>query len=82
MPIYEYACPSCTHQFESLVLRGQEPAKCPKCGAAEIARKLSLPAIKSDGTHAKAMAAAKRRDAAEGKDRAHEQLKYELSHDD
>ncbi|MBC7897603.1 MAG: zinc ribbon domain-containing protein [Cytophagaceae bacterium] len=82
MPIYEYACPSCAHQFEFLVLRGQEPSDCPKCGAAPIERRLSLPAIKSDVTHAKAMAAAKRRDAAQGKDRAHEQLKYELSHDD
>ena len=29
-----------------------------------------------------AMHAAKRRDAAQGKDRMHEQRKYELSHDD
>lgn len=82
MPIYEYACTACSHQFEFLVLRGQEPATCGRCGATQIERKLSLPAIKSDGTHAKAMAAAKKRDAAQAKDNAHEQRKYELSHDD
>lgn len=82
MPIYEYACTGCGHRFEFLVLRGQEPAACARCGAATIERQLSLPAIKSDGTHAKAMAAAKKRDAAQAKDNAHEQRKYELSHDD
>ncbi len=82
MPIYEYACTSCGHQFERLVLRGQEPKACASCGAEGIERKLSLPAIKSDSTHAKAMAAAKRRDTAQAKDNAHEQRKYELSHDD
>lgn len=82
MPTFEYACQSCGHQFEKLVLRGQEPSACARCGAQSIEKLLSLPAIKSDGTRAKAMAAAKRRDAAQAKDQAHEQRKYELSHDD
>ncbi len=82
MPIYEYACGSCGKQFEHLVMRGQEPTACASCGATAIERLFSLPAIKSEGTHAKAMAAAKRRDTAQAKDNAHEQRKYELSHDD
>lgn len=81
MPLYDYRCRTCEHQFEGLVLRGKEPA-CEKCGGADLERLLSLPAVKSETTKALAMAAAKRRDKAEAKDRAHEQAKYERSHND
>jgi hypothetical protein len=43
---------------------------------------MALPSIKTSSTHGQAMHAAQRRDAAQGKDRMHEQRKYELSHDD
>lgn len=82
MPIYEYACEDCTAKFEVLVRRNEEPKACTACGSAHIARQLSLPRVKSESTHALAMAAAKRRDQADAKDKAHEQRKYELSHDD
>ncbi|MBK8248272.1 MAG: zinc ribbon domain-containing protein [Gemmatimonadetes bacterium] len=82
MPLFDYRCVACGHQFEVLVLRGKEPDACAACGAARLERLLSLPAVKSESTRAKAMAAAKRRDTAQAKDQAHEQRKYELSHDD
>jgi len=81
MPIYEYVCKRCELQFEKLVRRGDTPL-CIACGSAEVERVLSLPAVKSDETHARALGAAKRRDAAQAKDKAHEQLRYERSHDD
>jgi putative FmdB family regulatory protein len=81
MPIYEYSCRSCDHQFEVLVRSSQTPV-CTACGSAELDRIFSLPAVKSDQTHARALGAAKRRDKAEAKDKAHEQLKYERSHND
>jgi putative FmdB family regulatory protein len=80
MPIYDYSCTACGNTFEMLV-RGSIPA-CPKCGATELERLLSLPAVKSDATHERALGAARRRDHAEAKDKAHEQLKYERSHND
>ena len=82
MPLFDYRCVACGHQFEVLVLRGKEPEACAACGASRLERLLSLPAVKSESTRAKAMAAAKRRDTAQAKDQAHEQRKYELSHDD
>jgi putative FmdB family regulatory protein len=82
MPIYEYACKRCAAQFEFLVLRGKEPAACTACGDTHIERLLSLPAVKSESTKAQAMAAAKKRDKAQATDRAHEQRKYEQSHND
>lgn len=81
MPIYEYTCKRCQSRFETLVRSGDAPL-CVACGSADIERMLSLPAVKSDETQARALGAAKRRDAAQAKDKAHEQLKYERSHDD
>jgi putative FmdB family regulatory protein len=80
MPIYEYRCNACGHEFEELILPGTEPA-CPSCKSADLERLLSLPALKSQSTHDKAMRAAKKRDAAQGKERMHAQLQYEKSHD-
>jgi putative FmdB family regulatory protein len=81
VPLYDYRCKACNHQFEALVLRGKEPV-CAKCRGGDLERLLSLPAIKSDDTRARSMAAAKKRDKAQGKDRMHEQEKYEKSHND
>ena len=32
MPIFDYACPSCSHQFERLVPRPETTVDCPECG--------------------------------------------------
>jgi putative FmdB family regulatory protein len=39
MPIYEYACQDCQHEFEELVMRRDEIILCPACGSNQ-ARKL------------------------------------------
>ena len=42
MPIYEYRCTRCRHEFELFARMGAKPpAKCPKCGEPEVERKLS-----------------------------------------
>lgn len=43
MPMYEYACQSCEHQFEALVLNG-EAVECPQCQSERLERLLSVPA--------------------------------------
>ena len=80
MPIYEYSCKDCRHEFEQLILKGAEPA-CPECEGQHLTRLLSLPSVKSESTKNKAMRAAKKRDAKQGKERMHAQLAYERSHD-
>jgi len=83
IPIYEYACQACGHRFELLV-RGTSSStrpSCPECESAEVERTISTPAVKSSGTHELAMRAAKKRDAAQGKERMHAQREYELNHD-
>ena len=80
MPIYEYSCKGCGTEFE-LLIRGSTRPSCPECDGEELERRLSLPRVKSSGTRDLAMRAAKKRDASQAKDRMHEQLKYERSHD-
>ena len=41
MPIYEYACRSCGHEFETLV-RAAEAPSCAKCASADLEKKLSV----------------------------------------
>ena len=81
MPIYEYSCKACGNEFE-LLIRGQDRAACPKCKAEELERVLSLPAVISEGTHALAMKAAKKRDQKQGYENIMRQREYELHHND
>ncbi len=41
MPIREYACRACGHEFETLV-RGAEVPVCPKCESEKLEKKLSV----------------------------------------
>jgi putative FmdB family regulatory protein len=41
MPIYEYACESCGHQFEKLVSIGAPAPPCPECEAREVRKRVS-----------------------------------------
>ena len=80
MPLFDFRCKGCSQVFEALV-RPNAPPKCPQCGSQELEKLLSVPAVSSETTRGLAMKAAQKRDAAQGKDRMHEQLKYEQSHD-
>lgn len=81
MPIYEYTCRSCGHEFEKLVRGGKTPV-CAACGDADVERQFSLPNVKSESTRAQAMRAAKKRDQTQATDRVEAQRAYEKSHDD
>jgi putative FmdB family regulatory protein len=41
MPIFEYICQECRHEFEALVY-GRDKAKCPKCQSQKLAPQLSV----------------------------------------
>ena len=41
MPIYEYACSGCGHQFEALVSSDTTP-QCPHCHSVELEKQLSV----------------------------------------
>ena len=66
--------------FERLVL-GRSVPSCPGCESTNLERRLSLPRVKSSSTRGMAMRAARKRDASQARDRMHERIRYEESHD-
>ena len=53
MPLYEYVCESCDHQFEAMQCLSTKPedTTCPKCQTANSRRIMSSFASKIVGTH-------------------------------
>jgi putative FmdB family regulatory protein len=51
MPIYEYSCHTCGHEFETLVRSGTVP-DCPSCRSTDLAKKLSVFATAGSTTEA------------------------------
>lgn len=51
MPIFEYICQQCHHQFEALIY-GKEKAECPKCHTTKLEPKLSVFAVSAKSSSA------------------------------
>ena len=49
MPIFEYICQECKHEFETLVF-GRDKAKCPKCQSKKLSPQLSVFAVSAKGS--------------------------------
>ena len=57
MPIFEYVCQECQHEFETLVF-GRDKAKCPKCQSQKLNPQLSVFAMSSKGLSSKSSTSA------------------------
>jgi len=62
MPLYEYVCKACHHEFEALV-RSQDPApECPSCRSSDLEKLITAAAMSSeDQTRARVKAERARR---------------------
>ena len=49
MPIYEYRCEPCDHDFEALIRNADDAPACPKCGNRQVAKQFSVPASTPNG---------------------------------
>jgi putative FmdB family regulatory protein len=50
MPLFDYACRKCDHEFEALVDSTEEAVECPECKSSRTRRQMSVPAKpRSDG---------------------------------
>ena len=50
MPIYEYGCKACDHEFETIQKVSEAPlADCPACGEATLRKKVSAAAFRLKG---------------------------------
>ena len=51
MPIYEYACGSCEHRFETIQRASEDPLRdCPECGDETLKKLLSAPVFRLKGS--------------------------------
>jgi len=48
MPIFEYVCKECNHEFEAIVY-GSQKVNCPKCHGRKLTTQLSVFAVSSKG---------------------------------
>ena len=48
MPLYEYICKACDHDFEALVRSQDPPPACPKCKSADLERQITAATMSSD----------------------------------
>ena len=50
MPLYEYICKECGHEFDVLQSFSDDPISiCEKCGAEEVVKKISIPSFALKG---------------------------------
>lgn len=71
MPIYEYACRSCEHRFETIQKAREDPLKdCPECGETALRKLLSAPVfrLKGSGWYETDFKTGDRRNVTEGKE--------------
>ncbi len=57
MPIFEYVCKECSHDFEAIVY-GNQKAECPKCHSKKLEPQLSVFAVSAKGPSSSRMSAA------------------------
>ena len=58
MPIFEYICQECQHEFEALVY-GKQKASCPKCQGKKLSPQLSVFAVSAKGPSSSSSPAAR-----------------------
>ncbi|RLB55143.1 MAG: hypothetical protein DRI34_11040 [Deltaproteobacteria bacterium] len=62
MPLYDFHCRNCDHEFEALWQRGQRAPACPECGRRRTRRLPSAPALRLGTDSAPARIARRARD--------------------
>jgi putative FmdB family regulatory protein len=79
MPIYDFKCRACGHEFEELVRHDATPV-CPSCHGAELDRLVSIPAVSTERTRQRSFSAARRRADAVKREQSHAQAEYERNY--
>ncbi len=80
MPIFEYGCSACGLEFELLILKSSEPARCPSCGSEDLAKRFSLSAVSSEGTRGRASRAIRAKNRTTRRDQSEAEIKRIEAH--
>jgi putative FmdB family regulatory protein len=81
MPLYDFQCRACGHEFEALVRAGEEGTACPSCKGRDIERLLSTFAVSSAEKTQAAARDSRRRQIASRKDAIIADEEYRQKHD-
>ena len=82
MPIYEYQCEKCGHQFEFLVLPTSSAPECPTCHAQDLQKLISLCAVSSEGTRQNHLTRERKKYSKVNKEKQYEEHKQIHEHHD
>jgi putative FmdB family regulatory protein len=80
VPLYDFQCKSCHHEFEALVRTGDVP-ECPTCHSRDLERLLSAFAVDSADRRQAAVKKERRRQIAGRKDAVIAEEEYRQKHD-
>jgi putative FmdB family regulatory protein len=81
MPIYEYRCSGCGHEFEQLVRTGDVPS-CPSCKGQTLERQLSHVSVSSENTRSLNFKKERAKAKLVQRDKDVAQAEYEKKHHD
>jgi putative FmdB family regulatory protein len=79
MPLYDYHCKKCGHEFEALVRTGDTPS-CGECGSTELERLMTSFAVSTEGMRESNIQKARKLGEKTRKDKAIAQFEYEEKH--
>jgi putative FmdB family regulatory protein len=82
MPIFEYRCRACAHEFEALILPQTPPPQCPKCNSADLEKLLSPSAVSTEGIRQANALKSRQRQIAKRKDAIIAEEEHRIHHDD
>ena len=82
MPIFEFECKACGHQFEYLVIHSSPAAECPSCHKKDLQKMVSLCAGSSEGTRQTHLKRERKKYSKINKEKAHEEHKMIHEHHD
>ena len=80
MPLYEYECKQCGHEFETLVRTGDPAPTCSACGSAELEKLLPSVAVSTEHTRQTNFNKARERAKKVTRDKEIAQFEYEEKH--
>lgn len=79
MPLFEYHCRACAHEFEALIRPGDTP-KCTSCGSEDLEKLLSHLAVSTEQTRSSNFTKARARAKKANRDKEVAQFEYEEKH--
>ena len=82
MPMYDFHCRGCGHEFEALVrAHDTEPTRCPSCQSTDVERQLSTFAVNTAERHAAAVKQSRERQIKANKEKLVADEEYRREHE-